>query len=48
MTDCTCQEAELTLLIGCDVRMGAADWTEVEGGITGLFQVEAHLGREDT
>lgn len=43
------EEEEFTLLISCDVRMGAADWTEVEGGVTGLFQVQAHLGGgEDT
>lgn len=33
----------LTLLISSDVNMGAADWTEVEGGVTRLFQVLAHL-----
>lgn len=36
------------MVIGYDVWMGAADWTEVEGGVTSLFQVVAHLqaGRE--
>ncbi len=42
------EEAEFTLLICCDVRMGAAEWTEVEGGVTGMFQVTTHLGREET
>lgn len=36
------------MLIGTDVRMEAADWTELEGGVMCLFQVEAHLRREDT
>lgn len=36
----------LTLLIGCDVKMGTADQTEVEGGVTGLFQVQAHLRKD--
>lgn len=34
---------DVTLVIGCDVRMGAADWTEIEGGVTGPFQVLAQL-----
>ena len=30
------------------MRLGAADWTEVEGGVTSLFQVLAHLRRVDS